>query len=294
MYLQRQVYDNGKPILYGLNSMRAPYGVSMSGDDVQLDKENRKAIPEGSFIVSVGNKVRFLPRAKVSTAVTTSSPNVTLKGGTSQYFMPNDVLYMVAGYAEVTFSGTIAATDTIGLRINGVTYTATAGGTTPAALVTAFITANSAALTAAGINASPKGATGTLVLIAKDAYPLNYTASSGSILISVNTTEPGYLGDQIMPLGTVLSVAPIASNGTRLLVLAANAAYNVPVDANVGVNVSAYLGIYPDPLDFTDTPVSHIAPIVEADGVYEQNLPYIDMQLKREMSNLRIDKRFYK
>lgn len=101
MYLTTKTYDNGKPILYGLNQMRAPYGVSMSGEDVQLDRDGKRSAPEGAFVVAVGNKVRFLPRAKVSTAVVTTLPTVVLKS-TSQFFLPGDVIHMVAGYAEVS------------------------------------------------------------------------------------------------------------------------------------------------------------------------------------------------
>jgi hypothetical protein len=214
--------------------------------------------------------------------------------GTSQNFLPGDVLHVVAAYAEVTFSGAVAAADTAAIKIGDVLYTVTSPGASLPTLAATFITANSAALTAAGISVTQKGTSATLVIVAKDSHAITYSTSSGALSVLVNTTEAGFLGDNIMPLGTINSIAPVSATGTRTVTLAANASYNVPVDVSIGVMVNKYLGIYPDPLDFTDMPRNHIAPIVEADGVYEANLPYIDEQLKRRFDSLRIEKRFYK
>lgn len=294
MYIKTRSYDNGKPIIYGLNSMRAPYGVSMVGADIQPDADLKRTAQEGSFIVGVGAKTRFLPRARVHVTATTSSPNITLRGaGTSAYFLPGDVLHMVAGYAEFTFTGAVASGDSAVIKLGNVAYSVTSTGTTLPALAAAFVTANNVALTAAGISVTQKGTSATLVVVAKDSHAVAYSTSSGALGVNVNTTEPGYLGDNIVPLGTVLSIAPVAS-GNRVLTLAGNASYNVPEGCPIGVMVDNFIGIYPDPLDFTDSPREHIAPIVEADGVYKQNLPYIDEQLCRRFSDLRINKRFYK
>jgi hypothetical protein len=293
MYLTVKKYDNGKPILYGLNSMRAPFGASIKAADLQADIDGQKTVPEGSFLVAVGDKVRFLPRARAATAVVTTLPTVTLKG-TSQNFLPGDVLHVVGGYAEVTFSGAIAAADTVALKIGDSTYAVTSAGAAFPALVTAFIAANSAALLAQGITVTQKGSSGTMVIVSDDSHAINYSASNGSTIVTINSTEAGFLGDNIIPLGTIASVGPIAANGQRVITLLANAAYNVPVSVPVGVMVKEFLGIYNLPIDLTLSPKEHIAPIVEADGVYEQNLPYIDAQLKRRFANLRIFKRFYK
>lgn len=293
MYLTVKKYDNGKPILYGLNSMRAPFGASVKSADLQADIDGQKTVPEGSFLVAVEDKVRFLPRARAATAVVTTLPTVTLKG-TSQNFLPGDVLHVVAGYAEVTFSGTIAAADTVALKIGDSIYAVTSAGTTFPALVTAFIAANSAALLAQGITVTQKGSSGTMVIVSDDSHSINYSASNGATIVTINSTEAGFLGDNIIPLGTIASVGAIAANGQRVVTLLSNAAYNVPVSVSIGVMVKEFLGIYNLPVDLTLSPREHIAPIVEADGVYEQNLPYIDAQLKRRFANLRIFKRFYK
>jgi hypothetical protein len=273
--------------------MRAPFGASIKSADLQPDIDGQKTVPEGSFLVSVGDKVRFLPRARAATAVITTLPTVTLKS-TSQNFLPGDILHVVAGYAEVSFSGAIAAGDTVAIKLGTTTYAVTATATTFPALVTAFITANSVALLANGITVTQKGTSGTMIIVSDDSESITYSASNGSTVVSVNTTEAGYLGDNIIPLGTIVAVGPIATNGQRVVTLAANASYNVPVNVPIGVLVDTFLGIYNLPIDLTQSPKEHIAPIVEADGVYEQNLPYVDAQLKRQFANLRIFKKFFK
>jgi hypothetical protein len=293
MFLKIESYDNGKPIIYGLNNMRAPYGVTMTAEDIQMDIEGHKSIPEGSFVVGVGDKVRFLPRARVGTAIATSSASVVLSSP-GQTFLVNDVVHFVGGFAEITFGGAVAASDTVGIKIGDALYTVTSAGTSLATLAASFVTDNAAALLSAGITVTQKGSSATLVFMSTESLPVSYYASNGATSVTVASTEPGYLGDHILPLGTVLAIGPVLPDGTRTLTLAANAAYDVPVGCSVGVMVDKYLGIYPDPLDFTRTPREHIAPIVEADGVYEQNLPYVDEQLKRRFDALRINKRFYK
>lgn len=294
-FLRIKKFDNGKPILFGLNSMKAPFSVKMNAVDLLANSNGEKLVPEGMFVVGDGSAVRFLPRTKINVATTTSggtARNVVLRSPNVQ-FKVGDVLYAQAGYAEVVFSGTFATNDTFVIRIGGVSYTGTVGGTqTAAGAVSAFLTEHGAALTAAGITATAKG--NSIVIHATDAHKIDVFSPVSGIQLDVRTTDPGYLGDHVLPLGTIASISAADANGLRTAVLAADAAYVVPAGAAVGVAVSDYLGIYPDPLDFTEEPHIHLAPIYEADGVYEQNLPYVDLQLKRMFSGLNIQQRFFK
>jgi hypothetical protein len=294
MYLKIKEFTGDKPILFGQTNYRAPFGVVIAEQDILADINAMKTIPEGMFVVEVGDKARFLPRAITKNAIATNSPTITLKSP-CQTFKVGDVLYQVAGYAEVTFGGTVAQNDVITLKIGDANYSVTAGSSpTGATVAAAFVTDHATALLAKGATISQKGSTATLVIKATDALELGYAASSGAISVTVNTSTPGFLGDNILPLGTISSIAAVNTSGERVVTLAGNAAYTVPANCRIGVSVNKYLGIYPFKLDFTETPMSHLAPIAECDGVYEQNLPYIDSQLKRVFSDLRINKRFYK
>lgn len=295
MYLKIKKYNNGKPIIYGLDRFSAPFGVNMAAADILPASDYKQEIPEGMFVVQVGAKARFLPRAKTKFAVATNSANVTLKAPCFS-FAVGDVLYAKACFAEVAFNGSYATGDVVTLVIDGVSYSATVGATqTGAGAAAAFVSANSAALLTAGVTVAAKGSTNTITLIGTDAYSIAAYASAGGASIQVNTTDAGYLGDHPVPLGTILSIAAASSvDESRVVTLAANAAYALPAGVSVGVTVDKFLGIYPDPLDFTDEAVWHIAPIYEANGVYESNLPYVDGQVKRNLSLLNINKYFYK
>lgn len=294
VYLKIRSFDNDKPIIYGMNKMTAPFGVQMSGDDITADSTGIKKVNEGMFLVGVGNKVRFLPRTRLKLASATNSAQLTLKTPSFQ-FLPGDVLYATAGYARVTFSGTLTAGDVYVIKIGDTNYSVTAPGSpTLDSVVDAFITDNTAALTTAGITVRQIGTSGTVEVIAKDSYAIDTLSSSGTVELTVNSTEKGYLGEHLLPLGTIQSIATANTAGERVVTLVANAAYVLPAETPVGVRVTKYLGIYPLHLDFTEEPNVHLAPITGCDGVYEHNLPYCDEQLKRVFHQLNINKRFYR
>lgn len=293
MYLKIKEFSGDKPILYGQTNYRAPYGVVIAERDILADYNSMKTIPEGMFVVYVGESARFLPRAITKNAIATNSPTITLKSP-CQTFKTGDVIYHQAGFAEVTFGGTIAQNDVISLRIGKTNYSITAGSSpTGATVAAAFVTDHAATLAALGVTIAQKGSTASLTIKATDSHELAYATSNGATTVTVNTTDPGYLGDAVLPLGTIQSIGAVNSSGERVVTLAGNAAYTVPANCRIGVAVDKYLGIYPYKLDFTEMPLNHLAPVAECDGVYEQNLPYCDAQLKRVFSDLRINKRFY-
>lgn len=291
MFLKIKKFNAEVPILYGLNSMRAPYGVNMVADDILMDAEGQKTVPEGMFIVEVDGDVRFLPRTRLKVAAATNSPNITIKSPTCS-FKTGDTLFAGA-YGRVVFGGSVAASDVITLRIGNVSYSVTSAGTSLTAIPGLFVTAHAAALSARGITITALGSTSTLEVKATDVYVVSGMSSAGTLTVTTSTPN-GEAGMFMMPIGSILSIGAEQADKSRVITLAANAAYSLPADSPVGVRVDKYIGIYPDALDFTEEPLRHVAPIVEADGVYESNLPYVDASLKREFEQLRINKSFYK
>jgi hypothetical protein len=222
MYLKVKDFENGKPILYGQNQSRTPFGVNLRDQDVQFDAKGHRTVPEGSFVVEIGGETRFLPRAKTTTLISTSSTQVTVTGP-SQSFKDGDTVYYQAGYAKVAIDGTIAANDTFTLEINGLAYTYTAAGTSIPNLVTLMASGGPVNIgfggvvtnhTIQGVKATAQGS--TLLLQGIDAYSLRVSCSSGNARMTVLTTEPGFLGDCIIPIGTIQSIALDAATGTHL------------------------------------------------------------------------------
>jgi len=287
-YLTTQTFTRqGRVIIYNAAAKKvAINGVEIKSVDVLRNTAGLVVVPEGSFIAHTGTAgnldARFLPRTRLAAPVLTNSAVISLVAPNAQ-FKVGDVLFAKHCYAQVKFTGTYATSDVITARIAGVTYSATVGGTqTGAGAVIAFVTANAAALLARGITFAQIGGTAAATIYATDSHAIYFESSGAASAIVVNTPEAGFLGDNLVPLGTVLALSnENATTFVRTVTLAANAAYALPVGAIVGINTVEILGLYPDPVDLTNEPVRHFAVISEIAGIYQNNLPYVDAQLKR-------------
>jgi len=303
MYLTIQKFFNGKPILYGLNCMRAPFSVPLYQADVLPDVNLQRLVPEGMFIANVqmssgnttGNATRCLPRTRLGAATATNSTSVTLNAP-SFSFEVGDVLYAQACYAEVVLQGTPTAGDIITIAINNIAYSVTVPASpTLASVAAAFVSANATQMfTDSQTTVTQRGITGSLLFYGIDSYSIATNSTDGALQGVVVSTEHSYLGDSIIPLGTIASIASPNTAGQRVVTLSGNATQALPINTPVGLKYNKILGIYSEPLDFTMVPTEFIAPITNADGVYQNNLPYIDMQLKRMFIGLNINAYFYK
>lgn len=288
MYLTTtKITRNGKAIIYNAAAKKvAINGVQIKSADILLDSEGLATVPEGSFVAHVGTAgnydARFLPRTRLTAATATDSATVSLKYPCSQ-FKVGDVLSARHCFAQVKFTGTYATGDVITARIAGVTYSATVGATqTGAGALADFITANGAALLDAGVTIAQVASGATATIYGNDSYPVYFQSSGANSHIVLNTTDAGFLGNNLTPLGTILAIG--AENPTtkvRSVTLAANAAQAIPANSIVGIETAEVLGLYPDAVDLTGEPVRHFAVISEIAGIYQNNLPYIDLSLKR-------------
>lgn len=50
MYLKVKEYDNGKPIIFGLNAMRTPFSVAVKALDIAPTAEAKKLVPAGYIV----------------------------------------------------------------------------------------------------------------------------------------------------------------------------------------------------------------------------------------------------
>lgn len=289
MYLKVQSFSNGKPILFGMNAARTPFSVALNASDIQFDAENRRTLPEGTFIAKIGSSVRPLPRTRTNAAVATNSAAVQLKVPNTA-FKVGDVLRAVACQASVVLSGTPVEGDIVTVRVDNVNYSVTVDHPDDSPTL-GFVATQIAALVIPGVTLTAIGS--SVLFTGTDSYKLTVHSSSPALITTVYSTDPGYLGANILPLGTIASIGAPDSQNRRTVTLAANAAYALPVNTPVGVEYSKLLGIYPDPLDFTEDPVIHIAPVFHCDGVYENNLPYCDKEIKRVLHGLNINSKFF-
>jgi len=287
MFLKIKKYQGEKPILYGLNSMQAPYGVSMKEDEILSNKEGHKTVPEGMFVVDVEGVVRFLPRTRITAAVTTSDNSIVVKSPHCS-FKVGDTLYAQA-YGRVSLDGTSGANHVLTIKIGSDSYSTAVDSAISAAAVTAFVSEHAADLLLKNIVVMAGANPSVIEIYASDQHDLAASCTGGSLSTIITP-----LGPSLTPLGSVASISAIDGNGYRTITFAGTLAYDLPAESPVGTTVNKYLGIFPDALDFTEEPFRHLAPIISADGVYERNLPYVDMSIKRALDGLHINKYFYK
>lgn len=287
MYLTTQKFiHNGKAIIFNAAAKKVAIdGVEIKSVDVLLNSEGLAIVPEGSFIAHVGVAdsltARFLPRTRLSAPTLTSSATVSLQAPCSQ-FKVGDTLYAKHSYALVKFIGTFATGDIVTARLGNVTYSSTVGtAQTGSGVLADFITANAAALLVANITLAQVASTASATIYANDSYDVYFSTSSAAAQIVVETTEAGFLGNNLTPLGTILAISGEDSSRVRIVTLAANATQALPINTIVGIDVVEVIGLYPDAVDLTGEPVRHFAVISEIAGIYQNNLPYIDKQLKR-------------
>lgn len=293
-YIKREaVIAQDKPIFYNLNHHKTPYTVDVYGTDILADENGDKQLPPGMFVVKIAEVARFLARSTVATAFSTSSTSGKLNTP-FQTFKVNDVLHLVEPFGTIALGGTYLNTEIVKVTIGGYVLNVVTGSTDNAVIgntVAAAINANPSIY--ALVRAISDNA-GTIYLYGRDGITAHTlvvaarnAADSGASAAGTATASASTLTVSNTAIGTITA---IATDGT--VTLAANAGINVPVGARVGVRFTQALGLYGHSIDFKVKPVNTIAPVVEATGVYETNLPYIDEDLRRRFPQLLINKKF--
>lgn len=266
---QSQVFLTDKAILAFTEGNIANISATVTDQFIGLNSENRRTVPEGLFVAEVGNVVRFLPRAKVKVATSTSSPIVNM----SPYniFVPGDILHVNDPYVILTVTAS-AATQTQTITVSGRTATAT---------VTTNNTTTSASEIALAINSAAYvqeivyalSVNNLVYIFAKDGItniPITeggtVTATLSGAILATNTTS----------IGTIQSINPITGDVT----LSANSSVVLPVGTGIGVHINKILGLHVHSVDFDIATAKDLALYTQAAGVRIQYLPYYDGLIK--------------
>lgn len=256
--------------------------VSILTSTISPDANGEKTLAAGHTVSRVGNAFRFTPRSKVSAAFTTGAATGTLSNW--KVFRTGDVLRIVEPYATITLAGTYGNTDTVTVTVQGIALAVTTGST---------VLADIAATVAAAINAS--SALSPMVTAIASGAIIYLFANDGITLYSLAATENAASGTatasgSALAYGAALgTISTISTAG--VITLGANAAMAVPVGANVGVVVDEVLGIYGHSIDATLHTSVDIAYVAEAQ-VYTGALPYLDGDIKRQLSNIQFALKF--
>ena len=281
VYLTHNKYSREKNIFLYPTNNEANRNAPINNDTIALNAEGKRYVPEGMFVAKVGNEFRYLPRATVSTATSTSSTSVVCSP--AQIFKANDVLYVVEPYATVAISGTVAANDVVTVTVDNYALPVIATTTVLADLVTAVRNAiNADNVLNQKVFALTAGT--TVYIFAKDGvstYSIAVAETSSGITVAIggSATELRYGA----ALGTVASVS---TDGVTVT-LTGTASAVVPVGTHIGVRtISEVLGVDPHQRDYTTAETQTIGVYDISSGVRENFLPYIDGDVKRRLPRI--------
>jgi hypothetical protein len=248
MRYEVDTYDNSVEILAGVNGLRSPVHVLLDASKVSPDAEGRKFFEPGFWVAKSGDMGRPLPRAKPTTAVTTSSTTVVVDA--AQAFIPGDTLYVIPASAHIALAATWAAADTLAITVAGITYTYTATGSVLATIATAA---------AAGFNADPRlkdvataiASGTTITIVAKDyrtPHSISVTATTaGDGTATVAGSQSALIGYRT--IGTI--DASGVNVATKTLTLTSTAAVAVAVGVPIGT-ADPVLGMHLRSLDLNE------------------------------------------
>jgi hypothetical protein len=287
-------YSNSKPILYGAQLLDAVVAVNVTSESLLPSFNGRKQLDAGMFCAATARGGVLLPRTRLAEPVASNANTIKLKKPNSQ-ILPSTLLW-VLGYATLTFPTATSGTNFhFFFNRQLITVPGQADGGATAAYVVAQ--AEALGLTALGFTPRRVGSTAEVELFATDSWSLE-----APLTVTVKTTIPGYFGYYPVPLGTTSAVSTVDSNDIRTYTLTGTNGTGVVLPANTIVTekVFEFLGIHISEIDVTsDAPPSgtefSIAPIRLASGVYENNLPYMDEEIRRDkyLAQLAINKFFY-
>lgn len=284
-FITRRNFEQEQQIFNFSDGNIVTSNVQVDADKITPNATGEKLISAGTFVASVDDVIRFLPRAKVTTAFGTGSTTGVVTP--SQVFVAGDVLSVVEPQATVTIGGTVAADDTVTITIDNKEITVTATTTTLADLVALAVTAiNTNPITKDIVKAISSG--GVIYLYAIDGIS-TYTIAVAKVGTNVTVAVGGSATKfAYVSVGTVSSVAPT----TGTITLTGNASVVVPIGANIGVRVDTVLGLDNHDREFNYQVVQHFGLYTGSDGVKENLLPYIDGDLKRRFNRINFNTKF--
>ena len=178
-----QSYGVDKAIFAFAKGNKHPISINMTNDYIGLNLENRRAVPGGLFVAEVGdsNTYRFLPRATVTQAISTSLDY--FKMTPFNIFVPGDVLYILEPYVTLTITAASV----------GQTQTITIDGRTATSVATSSVVADVAAAVAADFNRAPYvsdrlkfTATGNVIYITSNNNTLPTIAEEGTMTATLS------------------------------------------------------------------------------------------------------------
>ena len=216
------------------NDYEAPISRTLDLTYLQANSDGAKLVKAGSVITNIPSSdyVRVLPLTTVAAALASSDTTVTVSD--AKLFKASEALVILRPYATLTFAGTVAATNTITLTLQGqaLTYTLVAGDTTATITATSFAAFINTGVASDKVLAISSGA--IVYLYAKTGIPYTFTTSvTGG---GVTSSASAAVMQENVAIASIHGSTAINTT-TNVITLAAGSAVAQPIGAPVGVAV---------------------------------------------------------
>ncbi|CAM6006650.1 unnamed protein product [Sphagnum balticum] len=229
------------------------------------------AVDAGLFVgLDISSNMRFLPRAKLLTNIATSTNIITV---TVPYvFIPGDVLYLVEPYTVLAITAA-AVSATVSITVQGVTVSITSTDGTVATTGTLLSTAINASIGLSPFVYALDDGAGNVYIFSKDGKTEYAISKAGTATSALSSTT-------IAPNNTAFGTISGYNYANGQITLTANAAFALPANANIGVQMQYIYGLSNHSFDFSLYPTYIIELYTESPAVRIQHLPHFDGNIR--------------
>mgnify|MGYP000583782853 CR=1 FL=1 len=260
-------------------TFEAPVGCTLDPSKVTANADGYKPIDGLTWVMGPAATARPLPRTNTS-AIATASSTTILTVDKASHFVAADVLVVNLPMAQIDLAATWAASDTLDVTVQGLTYSYTSDTATLSEI---------ASDVADGINADATLSAMVSAIASGDSVWVTADDGLSPYTIAVTATTAGdgtaAISGSLTQLTPNQSVGTIAADGVDVansqLTLAAASAIDLPIGLGVGVATSDILGLIRAELELTQPDNLNQGCFTKVTGVQAAALPYDDGQLKR-------------
>jgi hypothetical protein len=273
-------------IIAFIDGVDTQYSASILKTSFAPNAQGKYTIPAGMFVAETGGERHLLKRASITQAFATTEGFIDHW----QLFAVGDVLQIVEPYLRLAIT-TLAVNQTVTFEVDDQSEVFTFAGTigaTPAdaaAEIASWITNDSYIfsnyVTAIALNAN-------VHLYAKDGFTRHTISATTAGTVTPNFGDGKMRINQVF--GTIASIDNLLAPGK--VTLTSSATHPLPIGSHLGTPCGRVMGFINNSIDLTYKERDHYALVSGARGVYEGKLPYIDGDIKRQLSDIHFGTRF--
>ncbi len=269
-------YEHPKTIVMH-PGMGVTKGATVYKESLTLDVES-PTVPAGMFVSKSGDAERFLPRAKLTAPTDTAANAIAVD--LTPVFKPGDELRVVEPYLEVDGTNFVAGEE-YNLIVDRAKLRISLAGDLGISKNQYIVDAIAASLFSDLIYGIADDANDKIYFFSSDG--ITHRSLQLENLTAIGTfTVDGILNYAAEAIGIIAAFNQV----DKSFILTTNNALALPEGTKVGVVISAILGLAIEAYSFLQKPFINVGLTTCNPLVYSENLPYLDGQIKKALSNL--------